>query len=178
MDLRGDFVWSSQEIGQVALRAAKTLDQALESLADFQLGDAWATDRRASLSDLTGKAVALFFRRAGDARSAGIMGKLSRFCAGEPDMETVALCFRLPGQDADAELEKLRQEIQKMEYKGIAGFDPDGEGQSLFRTFKAGVGSASLYILDSRGEVVWIMEDPRYQDFAFAKAVLLRAAGR
>ena len=38
MDLRGDFVWSSQEIGQVALRPAKTLDQALESLAASGVG--------------------------------------------------------------------------------------------------------------------------------------------
>ncbi len=38
MDLRGDFVWSSQEIGQVALRTAKTLDQALEALAASGIG--------------------------------------------------------------------------------------------------------------------------------------------
>ncbi len=66
--------------------------------ADIQLGDAWATDRRASLSDLTGKAVALFFRRAGDTRSAGIMGRLSRYCASQPDMETMTLCYRRPGR--------------------------------------------------------------------------------
>ena len=93
-------------------------------------------------------------------------------------METVTLCYLRRGQDVEAELEKLRQEIQQVEYKGIAGFDPDSEGQSLFRTFKVRVGSATLCVLDSRGEVVWIMEDPSLKDFTFAKRILLRAAGR
>ena len=65
-----------------------------------------------------------------------------------------------------------------MSYQGIAGFDPDGVNQGIVRRFKATVGTASLCILDPRGEVVWLMDDPRSQDFLFVKKLLLRAVGR
>lgn len=145
--------------------------------ADFALGEAWVTERRARLADLTGKAVALFFRRAGDARSAGLMGRLSRHCAADPDMETVTLCYLRAGDELDAQRGKLLEELRSVEYQGIAGFDPDGDGQSLFRSFKVAVGSATLCILDGHGQVVWIMEDPRTQDFAFARRILERMVG-
>lgn len=144
--------------------------------AELEFGDGWVTERRANLADLAGKAVAVFFRHAGDTRSAGLAGSLSRYCAGQPDMETLMVCWHRG--DLQAQAETLRKELEELSYQGIAGFDPDGVNQGLVHRFKARVGSASLCILDPRGEVVWLMDDPRSQDFLFVKKLLLRAVGR
>jgi hypothetical protein len=65
-----------------------------------------------------------------------------------------------------------------MGYKGAAGFDPDAKVEKTFRAFQATIGSATLEVVDPRGNLVWFLQDPRGIDGALVREVLLRAAQR
>jgi hypothetical protein len=124
------------------------------------------------------KAVGIVFRRPNDQRSADFLGPLSRICEGDLRIELVSVSFLAGNQSAEDQVSALRHEIERLGFMGAAGFDPDAIGRSLFRRFKANVGSATFYVLNPDGKVVWYMQDPRGVDVPFAKKILDRAAAR
>ena len=120
----------------------------------------------------------IVFRNAGETRSADFLGLLSRLYEGNPGVEILSISFLKPDRSAEDQLSGLRQELYWMGFKGAAGFDPDAVKKSLFGRFQATAGSATFYIINPAGNVVWFMQDPRGIDVAFARKLLDRASGR
>ena len=76
------------------------------------------------------------------------------------------------------QVEELREELGQIDYRGAAGFDPDAERKSLFRTYKANVGSATFIAFDRDGNLAWFQQDPRAVDANLARTILLRLKDR
>lgn len=146
------------------------------SPVDFHLGDHWVSEEQPYLTDLEGKSVAIFFRQQGDFRSRELLRPLTRFASTRPEMELIQISPRNQDLTFEEERVKLRGELDSIEFRGAASFDPD-PNLGLFRSFRASNGSASLYILDSTGKVVWIQGDPTSRDLGLVKKLLGRAAG-
>jgi hypothetical protein len=96
----------------------------------------------------------------------------------QPDMEAVNLSYFTSTGGLEKAREDLRIDLARVGFVGAAGVDPDGARQSIFRQFQATVGTATFFIVNPRGEVAWVMRDPRQIDVAFAMMLLKRAAGR
>jgi hypothetical protein len=143
---------------------------------DLDLGPAWLTSRRVLLRESKGKVVAVVFRGAGDVRSAPFLPGLWQFVQGRPDMAMAAVHYMKPGQAPDQQKEELADELARVGYDGPAGFDPDMEGRKIFHAYRVKVGSATLVVLNARGEPVWFMEDPKGIDAQFASKLMERVA--
>jgi len=172
---------------QIYLKRARDNALFLSGLAgrpvpgDLDLAEGWATERRVRLAGAPGTVVAIVFRSAGDARSAEFLARLSQLAADDPrlvKLEIVTVSF-LGSRDVLASRKaELIRELQSMGYKGAAGFDPDAKVEKTFRAFQATIGSATLEVVDPRGNLVWFLQDPRGIDGALVREVLLRAAQR
>jgi hypothetical protein len=145
---------------------------------DLDLGDSWVTGERLRLADCRGKVVALVFRRERDERAGAFLGPVSAFCAKRSDLRIATVAFYESNAPLAEQPARLRQDLERLGYEGPAGFDPDSDRQTLFRTFQVGVGSATFVIVNKRGELAWYMPDPRGIDVRFAEALLLRLAAK
>lgn len=131
-----------------------------------------------TIAESRGKTLAIVFRNTKDSRSGAFLGPLSRFCASQPDMEAVNVSFRGGSAGLEESRAELESGLAEVGFTGSAGFDPDAVRQSIFRRFQATVGTATFVIVNPRGEVVWVMRDPRGIDVGLAETLLKRAAGR
>ena len=132
--------------------------------------------RDSLLSDSLGTVTGVLFRGVDEKRSREFMGRLSRICRSNPEIQMAAVHYLRGTQDPEARGIRLREEIQEIGYDGPAGFDPDAEAQSIFRAYNVKIGTASFVILDRKGNLVWFMEDPRPLDVPFIEAVMKRVA--
>ena len=143
---------------------------------DLDLGDSWVSSRRLSLRDSHNKVIALLFRGVGDGRSGAFLGPLAAFCEQRAEIRIVTVSY-YPHEATHADsAERLKKDLEELGYEGPAGFDPDANAQKIFRTFHATVGSATFFIINKRGEIVWYMPDPRGMDVRFAETLLMRHA--
>lgn len=143
---------------------------------DFDLGEHWVTTKQVRGADARGKVLAVVFRGVGDERSAAFAGPLSRICAKTPDVEFLTIHYLKGGESLEKQADELRADLFRAGIEGASGFDPDAAERKLFRAFQANVGSATFYIVNRRGELVWFMPDPRALDIHFAEILLRRTA--
>jgi hypothetical protein len=92
-------------------------------------------------------------------------------------MEFLAIHYLKSGENIEKQTDELRADLFRAGIEGAAGFDPDAAERKLFRAFQANVGSATFFIVNRRGELVWFMPDPRGLDVRFAEILLRRTAG-
>lgn len=146
--------------------------------ADLELEEFWATPRRVTLSESRGKAVAILFRGDDDRRSKHFMSSLDKNLAENPDnKEFVVLHYMKGSRDLPGQLSTLQDNILEMGIEAAAvGMDPDAERRSLFRAFKATVGTATFMIFDREGNLAWWQQDPRGMDAKLAVAIWERLA--
>ncbi|HVR76145.1 MAG TPA: tetratricopeptide repeat protein [Planctomycetota bacterium] len=143
---------------------------------DFDLGEHWVTAKQVRGADARGKVLAVVFRGVGDERSAAFAGPLSQICAKTPDMEFLTIHYLRGGENIQQQADELRADLFRAGIEGAAGFDPDAAEKKLFRAFQANVGSATFFIVNRRGELVWFMPDPRPLDVRFAEVLLRQTA--
>ena len=145
--------------------------------SELDLGDGWITEKRVLLGELSGKVVAVLFRRAGDKRAGPFLQGLSSDLEGRAGVEVVTIGY-FRGDEAPEEARAtLRKDLAALGYEGPAGLDPDNTGQSLFRSWQANVGSATFMILDRQGRLAWHMTDPKASDVRLVSRILDRIAG-
>jgi hypothetical protein len=169
--------------GRIYLKRAQDCLSVIDELAgepgpaELDLAHLWVTDQRVDLQSSRDKVVALVFRSAGDERSRSFLQAIDEYCANEPDVRLVTVSF-LKGRPDDAEIgkqvEALREELAAIDFRSAAGFDPDAERKSLFRAYKANVGSATFVAFDREGRLAWFQQDPRGIDANLAQAILRR----
>ena len=146
--------------------------------ADFNLEGLWATKARVSLKEAHGKVLAVVFRSSTDARSAPFVEKVGEFCSADEDLLMLTVSYLKGISNVAQQLDELREDLRERGYEGAAGFDPDPDGKSLFRAYKANVGSATFLAIDPAGNVAWFQQDPREVDANLARAILLRLKER
>ncbi|HLU50142.1 MAG TPA: hypothetical protein VK116_18725, partial [Planctomycetota bacterium] len=150
------------------------LDTKARRAAPTELDLVWATSKQVELSKAHGKVVGIVFRFVGDQRSAPFLQGLDEIYAGADDVALVATHFLKGANNLDAQLEELLIELAQLEYRSAAGFDPDADGKRIFRTFGANVGSATFFVVDTEGKLVWFQQDPRAVDVNLAKSIIER----
>ena len=140
----------------------------------------WATKEKVTLEDSRGKVVIVVFRRTRDARSSRFLQKMDELVAerAKDGLVGVTLGF-LVGNGSAADdalaLDDMRKELAELEVTHMAaGYDPDRQRQSIFRSLHATVGTASFLVFNKRGEHAWYLADPRSMDAALAKRVIER----
>lgn len=154
----------------------------LEELADrpppldLALESGWVTDKRIRLSQAKGKVVPILFRRVGDTRSAPFLEDLGQLCDSDSRLEMITVSYIRSEETVAQEAQEMRSELASLGYNGTAGLDPDVDLKSAFRSFHAMVGSATLLIVDSNGNLAWFQQDPRGIDVNFVKTILERLA--
>ena len=134
--------------------------------SDLDLQEMWVSPTEVKLADNKGKAVAILFRGYEDKRSSGIFQKLDARMANDADQHAFAAIHYLKGgRDIFNQIDKLRNELLSLGIENSSvGIDPDPTKKSIFRDFKAMVGSATLMIFDRAGQLMWWMQDPRDMD--------------
>lgn len=137
----------------------------------------WISGSSFLLASSPGKTVALVFRGVDDVRSAAFIGPVWDFTTRDPRLAMCVVSYLRFGENVDQQALAMQEELEKVGYGGPAGFDPDVSGKAIFRSFKANVGSATFFVVDPEGRLVWFMQDPRGVDTQFAKAFLERTAG-
>jgi tetratricopeptide (TPR) repeat protein len=143
----------------------------------LELEAGWVTSEKLPLPEAAGRVVALVFRRVGDERSAAFLGPISRFVSEDKGMAMLTVSYLKSSTDVPKEMAEMRDELGQLGYVGAAGFDMDAENKATFRDFKAMVGSATFYVVDRQGHLVWFQQDPRDADLEMAKSILRRVAG-
>ena len=141
---------------------------------DFDLGDGWISVDPPRLATLKGSCVAIVFRSIGDLRAAAFLGPLSKFCAGQPGMRMLTFTWLNERDSLETQKGRLESELKSFGVSCAAGVDPDAQRQSFFRAFEATVGTATFYVLNPRGEISWVMRDPRGIDVEMAESLLRR----
>ena len=140
----------------------------------------WATQDKVTLEDSRGKVVVVVFRRTRDARSARFLQKMDELVAekAKDGLVGVTLGFLVGNGSADDDalaLDDMRKELDELGVTHMAaGYDPDRQRQSLFRSLHATVGTASFLVFNKKGEHAWYLADPRSMDAALAKRVIER----
>ncbi|MCZ6791991.1 MAG: tetratricopeptide repeat protein [Planctomycetota bacterium] len=166
--------------GQIYMKRSMDSIAVLDSLidtpapAEFNLAGVWVTDKKVTLEKHRGKVIAVVFRGSSDTRSATFLEKVDEFCAGEEDIELLSVCFLKGVQNVSRQLDELRDDLRSRGYRGSAGFDPDAANKSIFRAYRANVGSATFVAIDRQGNYVWFQQDPRTVDVNLARTILLR----
>ena len=145
---------------------------------DIELEDFWATPRRVTLAESRGKAVAILFRGDNDRRSKHFLTALDKHLAERPeDKDFVILHYMKGTRDLPGQLDTLQGHVREMELVAAAvGMDPDADRKSLFRAFRATIGTATFMIFDRYGKLAWWQQDPRAMDANLAIAIWERLA--
>jgi hypothetical protein len=141
--------------------------------------DLWSTREKVTLAESRGKVVLVVFRRTRDARSARFLQKMDQLVKERAKDGLVGLTLgflvgRGTAADDAAALEDQRKELAELGVTLPAGFDPDRERQSIFRTLHATVGTATFLVFNRKGEHAWYLADPRSMDSALAARVIDR----
>ena len=142
----------------------------------YLLEDLWATASKVTLETSRNKTIALVFRGVRDKRSARFVEAIDEFCASRPELQMLTISYLRGSANVVEELDRLRAELNSIGYQGAAGFDPDADGKSLIRSYKANVGSATFLVIDAEGKPAWFQQDPRTIDINLGKNILRRIA--
>jgi tetratricopeptide (TPR) repeat protein len=140
----------------------------------------WATQAKATLEASRGKVVMVVFRRTRDARSSRFLQKMDEFAAEKAKDGVVGLTLGFlvgngSASDDAMALDDMRKELGELGVTHMAaGYDPDRQRQSLFRSLHATVCTASFLVFNKKGEHAWYLADPRSMDVALAKRVIER----
>jgi tetratricopeptide (TPR) repeat protein len=147
---------------------------------DFDLENLWATEKKLTLRDAEGKVVAAVFRRPGDYRARTFLQEIDRLAKEREKDGLCALALGFltggaadPDDDAKA-LQSMREEMTRFGLSLPSGYDPDRKGQSIFRSLHATVGTATFIAFNKKGEIAWLLADPRDMDRKIAARVLDR----
>jgi len=145
---------------------------------DLDLGELWATPRQPTLRESRGKVVALLFRMPGNVRAESFLQHIDALARKhKDDLVAVTLGFRAgkpnPSEDRVL-LQKMRDDLKRLNVDIPAGFDPDRQGQRIFREVFAVIGTPSFVVLNRKGELAWYLADPRELDRAVATSVIER----
>jgi len=147
---------------------------------DLDLGDFWVTDNQMTLREARGKVMFILFREPGNARSEAFYKDMDQFARErEKDGLVGATVSYLIGRELPGRNEKIflamQEEMAKLGISLPGGYDPDREGQKIFRAMHATVGpSATFVAFDRQGRFAWYLFDPRAMDRQLARKALDR----
>lgn len=145
---------------------------------DLSLGDLWATPRQLTLRESRGKVVALVFRMPGNVRAEKFLQHIDGLAKKhKDDLVAVTLGYRAgkPNSTEDRVLlQKMRDDLKRLQVDMPAGFDPDRQNQSIFVELHAIVGTPSFVLINRKGELAWFLADPRELDRAIATQAIER----
>ncbi|HVR76124.1 MAG TPA: hypothetical protein VMT52_17465 [Planctomycetota bacterium] len=144
---------------------------------DFDL--LWATEEKVTLKENKGKVVAALFRLPGDRRAETFLQELDALSKKLEKEGLVALTVGfLSGTPNDAAKEKalqsMRDDLRVLGVSLPAGYDPDSHQRSIFRALHATVGTATFVAFNQKGEIAWLLADPRDMDRKILERVLRR----
>ena len=173
-----DFDLSRKSVSAVPVTAAPPPS---DSTAGGDTGtELWATKEKVTLEESRGKVVLVVFRRTRDARSSRFLQKMDELVKerAKDGLVGITLGF-LVGNGSAADdalaLDDMRKELEELGVTHMAaGYDPDRQRQTLFRTLHATVGTASFLVFNKKGEHAWYLADPRSMDSTLAKRVIER----
>ena len=173
-----DFDLSRKSVSAVPVTAAPPPS---DSTAGGDAGtELWATKEKVTLEESRGKVVLVVFRRTRDARSSRFLQKMDELVKerAKDGLAGITLGF-LVGNGSAADdalaLDDMRKELEELGVTHMAaGYDPDRQRQTLFRTLHATVGTASFLVFNKKGEHAWYLADPRSMDSTLAKRVIER----
>lgn len=165
---------------QIYLKRARDSLEFLETKCErpppvgLDLANLWVTPKQVALDKARGKVVAIVFRGSGDSRSAPFLSGLDEIVATDPLVQLAAIHYLKSTNDISGQMDALLLELAGIDYRSAAGFDPDGSGKRIFRAFGANVGSATFFVIDPAGNLVWFQQDPRGIDVNLAKSIIDR----
>ncbi len=143
---------------------------------DFQ--DLWATQEKLTLRDAKGKVVALVFRMPENRRAELFLQSIDGLVKSHKGSLVGATIGYVAGKPNPADdellLQKMRDDLKRLQVSLPGGFDPDRKSQQFFREVHAVVGTPSFVVLNKKGEIAWYMNDPRDMDREIAKRVIER----
>lgn len=145
----------------------------------FDLGASWVTKEHLDAAGAQGKVTVLVFRAPGDARAAPLLQDVNELVKsrGKDGLcaVTVAHLGGLPDTEGDSlARQKFLDDLEALNVSLPAGYDPDRKTYKAFREVHATVGTASVVVLNRKGEIAWFLADPRDMDRMVLRRVVER----
>lgn len=145
---------------------------------DLDRAELWASKERMTLRESRGKVVAIVARMPKNQRSATFLQAIDSLARKHKDKLAAVTVGYVSGppnpQEDEILVSRWREDLTALNVSLPAAFDPDRVTQSFFRQIDALVGSPSFVVLDKKGQIAWLLQDPRDLDREIARRVIER----